>query len=68
MKKHRSVTCDDGNNNRAEGCFAGILSESDLRGKRTGGARQYRESWEGMRAVSLQDLWEDVSRASRHDV
>src|SRR5260370_187540 len=57
---HRSVICEYENNNRADGCFAGILPESGLRGKRTRWARQYHKPWEGTCALSLQDLREDV--------
>jgi hypothetical protein len=68
MKKHRSVSCDHDDNNRADGCEAGILSEADLRGKRISWAKRYREPWEGTSTVSLHDLPEDIWRASRHDV
>ncbi len=30
--------------------------------------RQYRDPWEETPALSVQDLWEDLQRPSRHDV
>ena len=62
-REHRSVICEYGNNNRADGCVAGILPEPGLHGKRENRRRQYRDPWEETPALSVQDLWEDGSRA-----
>jgi hypothetical protein len=67
-REHRSVICDYENNNRADGCVAGILPEPGLHGKRENRRRQYREPWQETPALSVQDLWEDLQRAGRHDV
>src|SRR5260370_40045723 len=66
-RAHRSVICDY-ENNRADGCVPGILPEPGLYGKREKRRGQYYQSWEETRAVSVQDLRQDVQRAGRHDV
>ncbi len=61
-REHRSVICNY-ENNRTDGCVAGILPEPGLHGKRENRRRQSRDPWEETPALSLQDLWEDGSRA-----